>query len=192
MSSKFHLPNPSDILHKIMHAVEDALHKLSGALQSALAKLKGAEHDALGAVMAAEHKAVSAVQATAKKAEADLEGSVGDAFKLVAGKVMTAAMAVLDASIPDSFQIQIGPIGFVWDGNVPHSEDFHTWATNPPSSRAEILAMVTHLAPTQVFAAADAELAELFITSSDEGIAVQATWTKDRFIADAEKIIAAF
>ena len=52
--------------------------------------------------------------------------------------------------------------------------------------------MLEHLAPSRVFMAADAELAEVFVTSSDEGVAVQATWETARFIEDAEKILKAF
>ena len=187
------------IFDSIKHSLEKALHSVSGAATSAVHKVQGAateaEHKAVAGILSAEHKAVASIQAEAEKVKAAAKGQIGELMHAALTAALQRSLALLAASIPDSVTVQLGPVGFEVDDMTHHVEALKAAiakAEHGSVSMDTVKAVIAAAAPDTVFVSFDAEFAELFVTSSDEGVAFQATWETDRFLADMSKIIKTF
>ena len=151
------------------HLLDDVVHqaesKLTNLAHDAEGKIKQTAHDAEGKISGMAHSVEGEIKQIAVKAEGRVksaasdaahglqnaaEKAVDEAIKVLASKALKKLLAVMEVAVPDSFELQVGFVGFSVEDLDDRLDTIKKWLNNPPG-KSQIKEMILEFAPTHVW-----------------------------------------
>ena len=179
-----HSLNPADLAgdakHQIDGIVQTAIHEVEGAAQQGIHGVEGAANDAV-------HHLENAANDALREIEHGLEDLRDEIFKGLAKLSIKKAIDILQATVPDSFTLTIGPFAFQYDNPNEKIDTLQHYADHPPSLD-HMKDIVLALAPTVVSVSLSAELAFLLVSSNSLSVGFQADYEVENFISRFDAI----
>lgn len=117
------------------------------------------------------------------------EEAVSTIIKEAQKTLLKKGVKFLKILAPDSMSLTIGFFTFTLDGVVDRIRVIESVANNPPASKDELLDVIKKLSPDSVTMSVSGELALVFVSSSSLSVGLSGTWTKEKFLKDANKIL---
>ncbi len=181
----------NDALHEVESAGNTVLHEVESRANDALHEVESKGRNSLHVLESAGNTVLHEVESRANDALHEIEGGLAnlrdEIFKGLAKLSLDKAVNILEATVPDSFSVTIGPFIIAYEDPASKIDTLRRYAHNPPGLD-NVTDLVLALAPTTVSVCLSAELAFLLVSSDSLAVGFQADYTVENFISRYDKI----
>ena len=192
----------------IKRGINNLGNEVKGSINKAGNDVKNGIHEvasqAENQVKNAAHDVESQLKSSFEELEDELEEAAKDAFEAVKDEAMELAQAAMkeiskgalnkavDAIqivVPKSISLGLGPIGLEIGDINDKIDTFQKWASNPPSTKNDIRAIVEQIAPSSVSITISIGLAFLVVQSESLELEVGATYETSDFLDNLDVLL---